>query len=240
VPNLREGELIRVLSAYRPRVAAVRVIESTRSRCVRPVRDRETNELLAMLLDAAGVEGLGVDALAQAIDSGGLRDAAAMPDEPSMDEVVPAAALAALAAAFELTRRAVLPHVPAIIRGPADVAAIARRELGGSRREHVLVIACDAGNRPLRSVVVAHGAVDRVSIPVREILTAVLRCDGRAFAVAHNHPCGDPEPSDADVEATESVAEAARAVGLRFLGHVAVGRDDYRKVGSISESRKRR
>lgn len=196
------------------------------------VRDRETSDLLAILFDAAGLDTLAVGGLAQAIDSGGLQDAATMPDGSLIDQLVPAAAAAAFAAAFELTRRAALSHVPAVIRGPADVAAIARRELGGRRREHVLVIACDAANRLLRTVVVAQGAVDHLQIPVREVLNAVLRCDGRAFALAHNHPCGDPEPSDADVEATKRLADAARIVGLRFLGHVVVAEDRWASVAT--------
>ncbi len=54
-----------------------------------------------------------------------------------------------------------------------------------------------------------------------------MRCDGSAFAIAHNHPSGDPEPSEADVLATRRVAEAARAVELRFLGHVVIGNDAW-------------
>jgi len=212
---------------YRPHVAVTGAIETVRSPVAPGVRGRETRELLAILLEAAGVRPLAVDVLAQAIDSGGLRDAAATPDAPSVDCALPAAAVAALAAAFELTRRAALHPAPPAIRGPADVATIARRELGGLRRERVLVISCDAANRPLRALVVAEGAVDRVTMPVREILSAVLGCDGRAFAIAHNHPWGDPETSEADIEATERVTEAARVVGLRCLGHVVVAGDRW-------------
>jgi len=186
------------------------------------VQDRDTSELLAILLDATGVDSSAVDALARAIDSGALRGAATTPEKSSVDYDLPPPAMAALAAAFELTRRAKLHAAPAVIRGPADVAAIARRELGGLCRECVLVVACDAANRPMRALVVAHGSVDHVTMPVREILSAVLGCDGRAFALAHNHPYENPEPSEADVEATERLAKAARVVGLRFLGHVVV------------------
>lgn len=218
-------------------MAVARAIESKQSLRLRCARDIETSDLLAILFDAAGLDTLALDGLAQAIDSGGLRDAAAMPDESSMWHVVPAAAVEALIAAFELARRAAQPQVPVLIRGSADVAAIAQRELNGLRREHVLVIACDAANRPLRTVVVALGAVDRAAVPVREILNAVLRCDGRAFALAHNHPCGDPEPSDADIEVTGRVAEAARVVGLRFLGHVVVANGGDWTVAPINEGR---
>lgn len=221
-PVAAVGENIRRAGPYRSRVAVARALESIKPVPAKPVRTRETHELLTIVLGAAGSDPLAMGALARAIDSGLLRHAATVPDEPLMADVVPAAAVAALAAAFELTRRAVLPHAPAVIRGLADVAAIAQRELTGLRREHVLVIACDAANRPLQTVVVAQGAVDLAPIPVREILNAVLRCDGRAFALAHNHPCGDPDPSDADVQATQHLAEGSRIVGLRLLGHVIV------------------
>ena len=92
----------------------------------------------------------------------------------------------------------------------------------GARRERVIVLVADAANRLQRTVVVSEGAIDRSLVPVREILNAVLRHDGRAFAIAHNHPSGDATPSDADGRDTADVAAAARAAGLRFLGHVVV------------------
>lgn len=219
---------------YRAYVAVARAIESIKPVPAQGVRTRDTHELLAVLFDATGVDPLTMDALARAIDSGVLRDAATMPDESSIDDAAPLAAVAALAAAFELTRRAALPHAPPVIRGPADVAEIAQRDLSGLRRERVLVVACDAANRPIRRIVVAQGAVDGAPIPVREILNAVLRCDGRAFALAHNHPGGSLESSDADLDASERVAAAAHVVGLRFLGHVVVAKDGWASVATCA------
>jgi len=79
-------------------------------------------------------------------------------------------------------------------------------------------------------VPVSAGSVDKSLMPVREILNAVLRHDGRAFALAHNHPSGNAEPSDADRRATEEVRRAAGVAGLRFLGHVVVTEEDWREV----------
>ncbi|MGH9224477.1 MAG: JAB domain-containing protein, partial [Acidimicrobiales bacterium] len=62
------------------------------------------------------------------------------------------------------------------------------------------------------------------------VLNAVLRRDGRAFALAHNHPDGDPDPSDADRRATDELKAAARIAGLRFLGHVVVAGAEWRAV----------
>ena len=148
--------------------------------------------------------------------------AQARPEELATRNGIGQAKAAALVAAFQLGRRASDVAVLPILRGPADVAAVARRELDGLRRERVLVLVCDAANRLRRTVMISEGSIDRSLLPVREILNAVLRHDGRAFALAHNHPSGDPEPSAADRRVTADVITAARVTGLRFLGHVVI------------------
>jgi DNA repair protein RadC len=112
--------------------------------------------------------------------------------------------------------------MPIVLQSTNDVAEVARRELDGLRRERVLVLVCDAANRLRRTVIASEGSIDRSLVPIREILNAVLRHDGRAFAVAHNHPGGELEPSEADQLATARLRAAAQTVGLRFLGHVVV------------------
>jgi DNA repair protein RadC len=136
---------------------------------------------------------------------------------------------AALVAAFQLSRRITFVQSKQL-RSPADVAAAALPLLDGVRQERLVVLVCDAGNRLRRTIRVAEGAVDRSPVPVREILNAVLRHDGRAFAIAHNHPSGVADPSDSDFRVSEAVKAAATVVGLRFLGHVVVTEGDWRDV----------
>jgi DNA repair protein RadC len=163
-------------------------------------------ELAARLLAEHG----GVDRLATA----GAEELAAVPG-------VGAAKAAALAAAFQLGRN-LGGDLPDAVRRPDDLAAIAQQELAGLRRERVLVLVLDAGNRVQRVVALTEGSVDRSLLPVREVLNAVLRNDGTAFALAHNHPSGDLTPSPQDLHSTEAVALAAPIVGLRFLDHLIV------------------
>jgi DNA repair protein RadC len=151
--------------------------------------------------------------------------ASARPEELATKRGVGVAKATALVAAFQLGRRLGRDDTPLVLRGPSDVTEVARRELDGLRRERVLVLVCDAANRLRRTVIVSEGSIDRSLVPVREILNAVLRYDGRAFAIAHNHPSGNPEPSEADRLATTKVKDAASVVGLRFLGHVVVAGD---------------
>lgn len=67
--------------------------------------------------------------------------------------------------------------------------------------------------------------VAALALPVRNVIATVLRHDGHAFAIAHNHPSGDPTPSVQDRNATLRCRTAA-AVGLRFLAHVVLGEHD--------------
>jgi DNA repair protein RadC len=157
--------------------------------------------------------------------------AAARPEELAARRGIGSAKAAALVAAFQLARLAHDPgDEPVVLRSSDDVARVAHRELDGARRERVLVLVCDGANRLRRTVVVSEGSIERSLVPVREILNAVLRHDGRAFALAHNHPGADPEPSDADRRATAAVRAGATAAGLRFLGHVVVAGDQWRSV----------
>lgn len=190
-------------------------------------------ELLALVL-RNGTRGVSALDLAGELlaEYGGLGAlASARPEELAARRGIGAAKAAALVAAFQLARRSGGPDDELVVlRSPDDVARAAGRELGCARRERVLVLVCDAANRLRRTVVVSEGSIDRSLVPVREILTAVLRHDGRAFALAHNHPSGDPDPSAADRRATEDVKAAAKVAGLRFLGHVIVAGAGWRSV----------
>jgi DNA repair protein RadC len=91
-------------------------------------------------------------------------------------------------------------------------------------------LVADGASRLKRAEVVATGSAKSCPVPVREIVATVLRHDGVAFAVAHNHPGGDPAPTAADLAATKALRDAARTVGLRFLDHVVVADGTWRSA----------
>jgi len=215
-------------------MAALPIHERPRERLVAGGAEALTDrELLALVL-RNGTHGVSALDLASALlaEYGSLGAlAVARPEELAVRKGVGPAKAAALVAAFHLGRRAMqLAEESVVLRSGNDVARVARGLLAGLRRERVLVLVCDGANRLRRTVVVAEGSIDRSPISVREVLNAVLRHDGRAFALAHNHPGGELEPSDADRMATAAVAAGAKTAGLRFLGHVVVAEDDWRAV----------
>lgn len=164
------------------------------------------------------------------VDYGAAQTLASVrPEELATRSGVGPAKAASLVAAFQLSRRSIR-NDPVQLRTAEDVAKIAQGELACARRERVVVVVCDAANRVQHVVTVSEGALDRSTVPVREILNAVLRHDGRAFAIAHNHPSGVAQPSSADRLATASLKTASTTVGLRFLSHVVIAGDEWREV----------
>jgi DNA repair protein RadC len=193
-------------------------------------------ELLALLLGHGRPGESALDMASGLLSTyGGLCGLAkARPEELACWRGVGKAKASAIVAAFRLAARTASPDDEAPeLRSAADVAAVGRAILANARQERVLVLVCDARNRVRHRVEVTAGAIDRTPVPIREVLNAVLRHDGRAFAVAHNHPSGDPEPSLADRRATTALMDAARTVGLRFLDHVVVAGDTSASVTPI-------
>jgi DNA repair protein RadC len=194
-------------------------------------------ELLALVL-RSGRPGESALRLATRIlaDFGGVRRILlAGPEELAAYSGVGAAKAASLVAALHLASRAARRSPELVpVKRPADLAAVAAEALAGARRERVVVLVLDSGQRLRQIVRVSEGAIDRSLFPIREILNAVLRHDGRAFAIAHSHPSGDATPSTHDQEATEAIAQAAQTVGLRFLDHLVVADGEWRTVGSIA------
>lgn len=214
------------------RIAELPVGERPRERLaalgVGALADRE---LLAVLLGTGG-GGLGAHQLAERMlarfgSLGGV--ARARPADLAALPGIGAAKAATLAAAFELGRRSG-GELPTAIRGGADVAAAVAPLLRGRDRERLVAVICDRANRIRHREVISEGAADRSLVPVREVIVAVLRHDGAAFALAHNHPSGDPTPSDADRAVTARVAQAAAAVSLRFLDHLILTDTTWRRI----------
>ncbi|HEY0636719.1 MAG TPA: JAB domain-containing protein [Pseudonocardiaceae bacterium] len=185
-------------------------------------------ELVAVLLSAGQA---GENALAQAHrllhTVGGVPGLARTRGEQlvRLDGLGPAKA-ARLLAAFALPER----------RGPADEVRVARTEdlvpvfrplLAGLHHERLVVAVCDRRLRVRHTAPIADGASDGAPLPVRDILATVLRHDGHAFAVAHNHPSGDPTPSEPDRAATRRLRAAAETAGLRFLAHLVIAGHEW-------------
>ncbi len=198
-------------------------------------------ELIAVQLGSGHAGASALDVAQRLLaDWGGVTGlASARPEEMAHTAGVGPAKAARLAAAFNLSKRGTSDSKP-ILRTSADVAREANLLIGNSRTERFLVLVVNGSSRLKRAEIVASGSAKACPVPIREIIAMVLRNDGVAFAVAHNHPGGDPTPTSADVKATEALREAAGVVGLRFLDHVIVAGSAWQRAGMQTQNQSSR
>lgn len=129
---------------------------------------------------------------------------------------------AALVAAFELGRRTFERARDTVaIRGPEDVAGQVR-DLKRARREHFVVLLLNARNELLRREVVSIGSLNASIVHPREVFAAAVMHAAASLILVHNHPSGDPEPSDEDLNITRRLVQAGELMGIQVLDHVVV------------------
>lgn len=93
--------------------------------------------------------------------------------------------------------------------------------------ERVRVLYLDTRNRLILDHHAGDGSIDEAAIHPREVIRRGLDIGASALILVHNHPSGNPEPSRADIQLTQRVAEAGRHLGIVVHDHVIVGREGH-------------
>jgi DNA repair protein RadC len=96
-------------------------------------------------------------------------------------------------------------------------------EIKYADREHFVVLYMNTKHRVLWADVPFHGTINTASIFPREILKAALLCGCSAIVVGHNHPSGDPVPSQEDIRLTKDLADACKLLEVQLLDHIVMG-----------------
>jgi DNA repair protein RadC len=91
-------------------------------------------------------------------------------------------------------------------------------------QEEFRVLFLDRKNVLIADEVQSHGTVDHTPVYPREIVRRALELSASAMILVHNHPSGDPTPSRADVEMTNEIVQAAKALRIAVHDHLVVGR----------------
>ncbi|MGH7730459.1 MAG: RadC family protein, partial [Candidatus Eiseniibacteriota bacterium] len=129
---------------------------------------------------------------------------------------------AALTAAFELGRRALACDAQArSIRGPDDVLAQVR-DLAHARREHFVVLLLNARHELQGRETISIGSLNASIVHPREVFLPAILHSAASVVLVHNHPSGDPEPSEEDLSITRRLVEVGELVGIGVLDHVIV------------------
>ena len=115
------------------------------------------------------------------------------------------------------------------IESAAQAAAIIRAELPKEQREErVFVIPLNANGKMLaKPILVSVGHLDgTTAIDAGAIFRAAFKAGAEEIIVAHNHPSGDPSPSQADYDATVRLNDGANLIGLGLIDHLIIGSAD--------------
>jgi len=96
-----------------------------------------------------------------------------------------------------------------------------------AEKEQFRILFLDKKNRVIADEVQQEGTVDHTPVYPREVVKRALELSATALILVHNHPSGDPTPSQADVEMTRQVAQVARTLGIQVHDHVIVGKDGH-------------
>lgn len=131
-----------------------------------------------------------------------------------------------LKAAFTLARRmaaeirAERPHLDS----PERIADWLREDFRATGVERLVVLLLDTRRRLIRVEELAHGTLDAIHVHAREVFKHAIAANAAAIALAHNHPSGDPTPSEADIKVTRDLIRAGQLLKIDVVDHVILGR----------------
>ena len=133
--------------------------------------------------------------------------------------------LAAVRALPELARRYFAESLPSgeTIRSPADTTAFLQAHMRHLDHELFCCLFLDNRHRVLRFDELFRGTIDGTSVYPREVVKEALAVNAAAVILAHNHPSGVTEPSQADERITRRLKSALELVDIRLLDHLIIG-----------------
>lgn len=127
----------------------------------------------------------------------------------------------------KLVKEASLMYDRRVVSSPYAGYELVKKFLEDLDREAFIVASLDTKNQPV-SINVAHiGDINSCIMSPSCVIRVALLSNAAAILVAHNHPSGNPEPSEADVRITERLEAACDLMGLTFLDHLIIGDDKF-------------
>jgi len=189
-------------------------------------------EILALIL-GRGIAGESVMMTAQRLLSqfGNLKGiASASVEELSQVRGIGIAKASQIKAAFELTNR-LEDYSEAgdksLVKTPDDVVGVVRSRLRGKKKEHFLALLLDTRSQLIKVSEISIGSLDTSIVHPREVFKEAISASAASVIFAHNHPSGDPEASEDDIELTKRLAKAGEIMGIDVLDHIIIGGKNY-------------
>jgi len=119
-----------------------------------------------------------------------------------------------------------------LLNSPQAVVKYLREKYGRKKKEHFVVLCLNTRNNLIRESIVSVGTLNANLVHPREVFKEAIDARAASVILAHNHPSGDPEPSEEDLTITKRLIEAGKIMGIDVLDHIIITKN---KVFSFKE-----
>ena len=118
------------------------------------------------------------------------------------------------------------------INKPSDVVDILFEEMRFEKQEILKIAMLNNKNKLLKIKDIAKGGGNFVTATMKSILNEAVKIEAAKIILIHNHPAGDPTPSNQDIEFTKNVEQASKLLGIQLLDHIVIGNGNYVSIFS--------
>lgn len=189
-------------------------------------------ELLALILrtGSSSQTAMGLaESILMSVDGGLAGLVSLTPQELMGIKGVGRAKACAVAALGELAKRIHLKPISDKYRVDcaSDVAGFFMEELRYEKKEHFRILMLNAKGIVIGADSVSVGGLTSTAVHPREVFSPAIKKNASTIVLVHNHPSGDPTPSNADIELTKRIQSAGRLIGIKVLDHVIIGDGKY-------------
>lgn len=132
----------------------------------------------------------------------------------------------------EVVRHAIAEAAPFRVERPAAAVELFREDAERMTQESLWVMTLDGRNGLMGIERVYTGTATGTSVRIGELFRYAVSAGGVGIVLVHNHPSGDPEPSDEDVKLTSEVIAAAQLLDIQVLDHLVVAADKFTSIRS--------
>lgn len=131
-----------------------------------------------------------------------------------------------IVACFELGRRMLRGKKASILLSPKDIWD-RMADIRSSKKEHFVVFYLNSRSQEIEREIISVGTLTESLVHPREVFEPAIVCKAASIIIAHNHPSGDLEPSDDDIEITKKLVSAGKILGIKIIDHVIVAENNF-------------